>query len=183
MSAHEFTIGVNDLDAGGKDFRFAVRAGWVRGVLEGHEATSSAVDGSLAVRASKSGTDVVVVGTLDAELTVPCARCLEPAPVAVHSDLSVIFVPESKLRADSADGELSEDEANTLSFEGETVVLDDLVRDELVLEIPMIPLCSEDCPGMAPSPSAQGVGEKTEKPIDPRLAPLLDFAARTKKAP
>jgi uncharacterized protein len=181
MSAHEYTIGVNDLDAGGKDFRFALRAGWVRGVLEGHEATSAGSDGTLAVRASKSGSDVVVVGTLDTELMVPCARCLEPARLPVHADLSVIFVPGSKLRASGAEGELSEEEANTLPYEGETVVLDDLVRDELVLEIPMIPLCSEDCPGMAPSPSAQGTGEK---PIDPRLAPLLGFAARnTKKDP
>ena len=179
MSAHEYTIPVSELDAGGKEFRFPVRAGWVRGALEGHEATSAGTDGALAVRASKSGHDVVVHGTLDAALTLPCARCLEPAELKVHSDISVLYVPASRLSGE-ADGEdeLTDEEADTLSFEGETVTLDDLVRDELLLEIPMIPLCSEACPGMSPAPDPERAGDK---PIDPRLAPLLDFAARKPK--
>jgi uncharacterized protein len=176
MSAQEYTIAVSDLDAGGKQ----IRSAWVRGALEGHEATSSGADGALVVRASKSGHDVVVHGTLDAELTIPCARCLEPTTLPVHSDLSVLYVPASKLAATSGNGherELSDEEADTLPFDGETVVLDDLVRDELILEVPMIPLCSEDCPGMGAAPE-QGSGQK---PMDPRLAPLLDFAARKAK--
>lgn len=178
MNAHEYTIPVSDLDAGGREFRFSVRSGWVRGALEGHEATSSGVDGALAVRASKSGHDVVVVGTLDAELVVPCARCLEPARLPVHSDVSVLFVPSSKLaHGEGKERELSDEEADTLPFEGETVVLDDLVRDELLLGVPMIPLCSEDCPGMSPAPDQ----DSGDKPIDPRLAPLLEFTARKAK--
>ncbi len=180
MSAHEFSIPVSELDAGGKEYRFPVRAGWVRGALEGHEATSAGSDGALDVRASKSGHDVAVHGTLDAELTIPCARCLEPTNLKVHSDIGVLFVPASRLggKGDDNERELTEEEADTLPFEGETVVLDDLVRDELVLEIPMIPLCSEACPGMSPAPETERAGEK---PIDPRLAPLLDFAARKPK--
>ncbi len=180
MSAqHEYPIPVSELDAGGKEFTFPVRASWVRGALEGHEATTAGTDGVLAVRASKSGHDVVVHGTLDAELTVPCARCLEPAQLKVHSDISVLYVPASDLKGD-ADGEreLTDEEADTLPFVGETVALDDLVRDELVLEIPMIPLCSEACPGMSPAPVVEGAAPKA---IDPRLAPLLDFAAKKRE--
>jgi uncharacterized protein len=177
-STPEYSIVVSELDAGGKEYRFPVRAAWVRGILEGHEATSSGKDGKLAVRASKSGHDVVVHGTLDAHVSVPCARCLEPTEIAVHSDISVLYVPGSKAPGGhDGEGELSDEEADTLPFEGETVALDDLVRDELLLEIPMIPLCSEDCPGMSPAPG-QGPGDK---PIDPRLAPLLDFAVRNDK--
>ncbi len=184
-SEHEFTIPVTDLDAGGKEFRFTVRPAWIRGILEDHEATSSGKDGSLEVRASKSGHDVVVHGALDAKLTVPCARCLEPTELPIHSDISVLFVPGSRLST-TRDGEreLSEEEADTLPFEGETVVLDDLVRDELLLEIPMIPLCSEACPGMSSAlpqgqdrDASQGSGEK---PVDPRLAPLLGFTGKVK---
>ena len=180
MSAHEYSIPVSELDAGGKEFRFPVSASWVRGALEGHEATTAGSDGTLAVRASKSGHDVVVHGSLDAELTVPCARCLEPANLKVHSNISVLYVPTSRLAGGDAgnERELTDEEADTLPFDGETVVLDDLVRDELVLEIPMIPLCSEACPGMSPAPEVERAGEK---PIDPRLAPLLDFAARKPK--
>ena len=188
MSAQEFTIKTLDLDAGGKDFRFVVRAPWIRSVLEGHEATSTTRDGAIAVRASKSGLDVVVHGTLDASLTLPCARCLEPFEIDVHSDLSVIYVPGSKVKDAEDKGEveytLEDAEADTLPYDGETVVLDDLVRDELLLEAPMIPLCSDDCPGMSPAPGedAKASSPSEKKDIDPRLAPLLAFRDKTTKS-
>jgi uncharacterized protein len=182
MSDHEFVIPFPDLDAGGKSYSFPVRHAWIRGVLEGHEATATDRDGKLEVRASKSGADVVVRGSLDAELRLPCARCLEPFALPIHADLSVLFVPASRLKTPETgqdqEYEFSTEEADTLPFDGETVALDDLVRDELLLEIPMIPLCSEACPGMSPRP-----GERAEEPkgIDPRLAPLLAFQDKTKK--
>jgi uncharacterized protein len=185
MSDHEFTIRTLDLDAGGKDFRFEVRAPWIRGVLEDHEAKATDRDGKLEVRASKSGTDVVVHGTLDASLNVPCARCLEPFDIDVHSDLSVLYVPGSKVKDAEAKGEveytLEDAEADTLPYDGETVVLDDLVRDELLLGVPMIPLCSDDCPGMSPAPETNAGAPSEKKGIDPRLAPLLAFRDKTSK--
>ena len=186
MSARELTIKTMDLDAGGKDYRVALRAAWMRGVLEDHEATATANDGMLAVRASKSGADVVVHGTLDATLQVPCARCLEPFETTIHADISVLYVPGSKLKGAGSEGEveytLEDAEADTLPYDGETVVLDDLVRDELVLGVPMIPLCSEGCPGMSPAPETDvETAPSEERPIDPRLAPLLAFRGKTTK--
>ncbi len=181
MSDHEFTFSVQDLDAGGRELRYAVRPAWVRGALEGHEASAGESDGNLVIRASRSGRDVVVRGAVDVALELPCARCLERFRFPVHSDLSVLFVPRADLRAaagDDDEAELTEEEANTLPFEGDTVVLDELVRDELLLEIPMIPLCSETCPGMSPAPDAAPAPEP--QPLDPRLAPLLKFRGTNK---
>jgi uncharacterized protein len=177
MAAHEYSIPVSELDAGGKAYRFPVRADWIRGAFEGHEATTAGTEGKLAVRASKSGADVVVHGSLEADLTIPCARCLEPARLPIHTEISVLFVPASQLAGkEDGEDELTDEEADTLSYDGETVVLDDLVRDELLLEVPMIPLCSDECPGMTSgSPQEGGMGDK---PIDPRLAPLLAFTPR-----
>jgi DUF177 domain-containing protein len=183
MSAHEFTIVVTDLDAGGKSFHFPVRSGWLRGALEGHEATSSGADGGLDVRVSKSGHDVVVRGAVDAELSLPCARCLELFKLPLHADLSVLYVPAGKAHAEDETEtpayEFTSEEADTLPYDGETVVLDDLVRDELLLEIPMIPLCSEACPGISPAP-----GEEHERGggrVDPRLLPLMQFRGKAPK--
>jgi uncharacterized protein len=181
MSAHEFPIPVSELDAGGKEYRFAVRPSWIRGVLEGHEATASDRDGSLSVRASKSGHDVVVNGKLEAPLNVPCARCLEPFPLPIKSDIAVLYAPAAKIKDPETDEyEFTGEEADTLPFDGETVVLDDLVRDELLLEIPMIPLCSEGCPGMSTPPENSGEDKTGEKGVDPRLAPLLAFRDKAK---
>jgi uncharacterized protein len=186
MDENEFTITVSELDAGGKQHVFAIRPAWVRGALEGHEASAAEQAGKLDVRASKSGHDVVVHGTLEATLRLPCARCLTPFDLPIRSGLSVLYVPRGRLRAEAGRGEadtsLTEEEADTLPFDGDTVVLDGLVRDELLLEVPMIPLCSEACPGMSPAPDV-GAASPGEKGLDPRLAPLLAFKGKsTKKA-
>lgn len=188
MSAHEFTIKTTELDAGGKDYRHTIRAAWMRGVLEDHEAKATSRDGALEVRASKSGADVVVHGTIDVPLQVPCARCLEPFAIDIHADVSVLYVPGEKVKdtlGAEKDGEveytLEDAEADTLPYDGETVVLDDLVRDELLLGVPMIPLCSDDCPGMSPAPGSDADAPSETKAIDPRLAPLLAFRDKTTK--
>lgn len=183
MPGRELKISVGDLDAGGKQLTFPLRAAWIRGVLEDHEATAKGPDGSLDVRASRSGNDVVVHGSLRAELVVPCARCLAPVPLEIDQTLSLLFVPGkvtpppvaggssggagsaskdrrdskgSKKKADLEDYELSAQDADTLPYDGELIVLDDVVRDELILETPIFPLCSEDCPGMSPPPLLGG---------------------------
>ena len=169
---HEFSIPVRDLDAAGKAFSFILRKDWMRGALEETEVQAAAGDGSLEGRVSKSGTDVVLHGKLAAELVVPCARCLEPARVSVKQDLTALAVLRSKMRdeargkrgskgRDASPGRGGASPARDGAspardrearkspprrrhdrLRRETLVLDDLVRDELLLAIPMIPLCS-----------------------------------------
>jgi uncharacterized protein len=177
---HEYAVPIGDLDAGGKSLSFPIRVAWLRGAFEGTQVAPSDRDGEVAVRVSKSGNDVVVRGTLRVDLVVPCARCLEPARVTIAEPLSALYVPRSALGrgpGDHGDGDddASAAEADLLPYDGETVVLDDLVRDELLLAVPMIPLCSEGCPGISPhsgQPSAPAS-------IDPRLRPLLRLKKMT----
>jgi uncharacterized protein len=190
MDTHEFTVSTGDLDSGGRNYVFSVRAAWMRGALEEHEATAGGPDGKLEIRASKSGTDVVVHGTLSAVLVVPCARCLQPVTVDVRDPVSVLFAPRSSRAAGEAgqgphskarssprhadkEQEISSEEADTLPYDGETVVLDDLVRDELILETPSFPLCSEDCPGISPSLPPKDEESARRLHVDPRLSPLM----------
>jgi len=175
---HEFAIPLLDLDAGGKPFRFPIRAAWMRSVLEGTEVAPGGADGELDLRLSKSGTDVVIRGSLRADLTVPCGRCLEPAVVVIREAISALAVPGAPVRSGSDhedDADLPPEQADVMPYDGETLVLDDLVRDELLLGIPMIPLCSEGCPGISPRSNEP----PAEDAIDPRLRPLL----RLKKHP
>jgi uncharacterized protein len=87
-------------------------------------------------------------------------------------------VPESQLRPTKTgkgeELEFAPEDADTLPYSGEHLVLDDFVREELILETPMIPLCSEDCPGMHTTPASKDESPK-EPVIDPRLLPLLQF--------
>jgi uncharacterized protein len=176
MSAAEFEIPISELDAGGKDYAFPLRTAWMRAVFEDTDVATTTKDGALALRVSKSGRDIVVHGTLEADLEAPCARCLQPAHIRVAQDVAALFSPRSELRAPKdKEYEFSAGEADVLPYDGETLVLDDLVRDELVLEIPMIPLCSEDCVGIQPAPVSEESAAAAA--VDPRLAPLLKFKA------
>jgi uncharacterized protein len=176
MSDPEFAIPVRDLDVAGKPFRFPVRAVWLRGALEGTAVGATEEEGHLELRLSRSGTDVVVRGKLEARITAQCARCLEPAPVAVSETISALAVPAVTVRGapgDKDDDDLSPDQADFIAYDGETVVLDDLVRDELLLGIPMIPLCSESCAGIQPRTPSEEPQAAVVEHVDPRLQPLL----------
>ena len=83
-------------------------------------------------------------------------------------------------RAAKSDDETEFDgeDADIDTYEGEEVVLDRFVREAILLESPIFPLCSEACEGIRPaSDSAPGSeGAVT----DPRLLPLLELAKRRK---
>jgi uncharacterized protein len=76
--------------------------------------------------------------------------------------------------------EFSSGEADLDTYDGETVVLDGFVREAILLEMPIFPLCSESCPGIRPSPEAGDGGDT--RPVDPRLAPLGALRAELEKA-
>jgi uncharacterized protein len=163
---NSFVLSASELDAGGKRFARPIPNAWLTASFEESDATPAG-DGAVDVRLSKSGTDVVVHGRAKADIELPCSRCLETVKVALTAEISVLMVPAAKIKHDR-EHEMAPSEADVLPYDGDNVVLDDLLRDDLLLEIPMIPLCSEDCPGIASAhPKAEA------KPVDPRLAPLL----------
>jgi len=77
--------------------------------------------------------------------------------------------------------EFSSDEAEVDVYDGETVVLDGFIREAILLEIPIFPLCSESCPGIRPA-SLGAVEEGHAPTLDPRLAPLGALRAAMAKA-
>jgi uncharacterized protein len=170
MPRYEYPILTHDLDVSGKQFRFPVRAAWLRGALEGTDVRPADRDGDLDVRLSRSGRDVVVRGVLRAELMVLCARCLEPTRITVEDEVTALAVETpAHGTAHAEELELAIADADTIPFDGETVVLDDLVRDQLLLGLPMIPLCSEACAGISHG-AESGLPDEA---LDPRLRPLM----------
>lgn len=135
--------------------------------------------GRLRGRLSRSGNDIVVRARVEAAVAIPCVRCLEPADVRVDSDLSLLLQPkrpENKRgrRSTSEEYEFKENEADIDTYDGENVVLDDFVRELILLEVPSFPLCKESCPGI--TQSAPQLSQQDEPlGLDPRLAPLGAF--------
>lgn len=92
---------------------------------------------------------VMVQGSVVGQFTVPCSRCLGPCVVRVDEpNLTLTFFPSSTDAAD--DEELSADDLDTSFHDGETVNLAPIVRENMLLAIPISPVCRESCRGLCP---------------------------------
>ena len=100
---------------------------------------------------SKAGEIVSLDGWLTTRLILQCSRCLKGFPFPLYLELVTQFLPLVQAPRVSP-GEDSEDvqtEETELNFyQGESVLLDDLVREEVILAIPMQPLCDPNCHGL-----------------------------------
>ena len=101
-------------------------------------------------RIGRKGTEVELRGELDAKISVPCGRCLQPVEVPIHSKFAERFVPAVSWGAETQH-ELAEEDLNLAVFDGKAIELDDLVREEILLGVPGHVLCSEDCKGLCPT--------------------------------
>ena len=196
-----FVVPIPDLDLTGRSVRFPITPAWLRGALEGCEAQPAGSTGQIDVHLSKTGNDVLVQGQIDATLVVPCARCLNPVELRPHIELSLLLEPAAATGTSSRRGvaqgaansgnkdqgkstksedetDIEADEADVDTYEGEEVVLDRFVREAILLESPIFPLCSEACEGIRPA--SDSAAESQAAVTDPRLLPLLELAKKRK---
>lgn len=185
----ELVLQVQDIDDRGKDYDFELTPVWLDAALADTSLRRdpSAGPGELHVHAQRNGREILVTGDLEAQLLVSCSRCLGDTPLPVRANLTALLVPGTLLgkaadhATDAAElaAELEADELDRGYYEGHQVVLDELVREHLLLEVPMQPLCSADCAGIEiPErlrPPAEDFGDGE---TDPRLRPLEKLRAR-----
>ena len=109
---------------------------------------------------------ITVHGSVVAPWEGECRRCLDPVTGTLDVELREVF------ENDPSDGE-------TYPIEGDDVDLEPVVRDAVLLELPLAPLCREDCAGPAPEelpvavPGEEAAGDEGGPPSkDPRWAAL-----------
>ena len=193
----EFVLHVQDVDEAGKDYAFELSHAWLDAHLSDATVRHDPAfgPGKLQVHAQQNGGEYLVTGTLNVHVLTECGRCLGEAKLAVNTVIGTLFARtagrpsgthghaahghERRAHAEQryerhADDEADEDDVPREEFSGNDIVLDDLVREHIVLEVPMQPLCSESCTGIAipahlqaPADVFPGAGA-----VDPRLAPL-----------
>ena len=100
-------------------------------------------------RIRREGNEVELGGELRTKLEAICGRCLKPVVLPINAKFAERFVPSVSWRAEEQH-ELDEVDLNLAVFDGETIELDDLVREEILLAMPGHVLCSEDCKGLCP---------------------------------
>jgi uncharacterized protein len=91
--------------------------------------------------------DIRLRGRLSAKLELQCARCLEPVPQDVNREFELLYRP---LGVDAGRDELSvtDAEAEIGYYQGNGILLEDVLREQVLLALPLKVTCSEDCRGL-----------------------------------
>ena len=105
------------------------------------------------------GGGVLVRGTVEVALQVPCARCLEAAMVRSRAEICVDFVPGEASAAvpaaedDEEGAEVDLEGPEEMTYSGHLLDLRPLVAEQVVMAYPMRALCAlgESCRGLCPS--------------------------------
>jgi len=93
----------------------------------------------------RSGEELLFSGMIRGELIGQCARCLEEYPFALAREFSVILSPQRTL---SRERELSQEELSASFYSGEIIDLSALAQEQILLALPSLPLCREECHGL-----------------------------------
>jgi uncharacterized protein len=111
-----------------------------------------------------------------------CARCVEPVEQPLTGSFDLIFRPGG---VDNEPGEraITEDETEIGYYEESGLLLEDAVREQVLLSLPGRTLCQKDCKGLCPHCGVNRNLAKcgcVEKPVDPRLSALAGIAVALK---
>ncbi len=134
-------------------------------------------------RASRKGDEVRLSGRIRAEVEVACDRCLRPVVLPLELEFKESFTP---LSAEPGRGEETVLQAADLNFsvyEGDSVDVDDLVREQVLLALPARAVCTEQCQGLCPECGADLNAETCSCPgdeTDPRWAGLAELKKDSK---
>jgi uncharacterized protein len=93
--------------------------------------------------------DIRLVGRLAGNFQVPCARCVEPVGIPVEADFDLIFRPVVA-DADVPERAITAPETEIGYYLKDSLALEDVLREQVLLSLPVRTLCKPDCKGLCP---------------------------------
>jgi uncharacterized protein len=125
---------------------------------------------------TKASSTIYIKGNLALVLGMNCSRCLEEVNIPVSADFAYSLLPaQPEVKADL---ELTVEELDISYYSGDFIDLTPIICEQIILQIPIKPLCSKDCKGLCPQ---CGINRNTNSCschtefIDERLAVLKNF--------
>lgn len=115
-----------------------------------------------------------LVGGVRTELELGCSRCLEPFRLPIEATFDLRYLPASDASSET-EREVGDEDLETSYYRDDQIDLNELIREQCYLALPMKPLCGEGCRGLCVQ---CGTNLNTEAcdcapvQVDPRLAPL-----------
>jgi uncharacterized protein len=98
-----------------------------------------------------SGEEVRVHGKVETTLETDCDRCLGRAEFPVSAEFDLFYKPvDTAATEGEAEVEIDEGEAEMGFYKLPGLVLEDILREQLLLQLPMQHVCSAECKGICP---------------------------------
>jgi uncharacterized protein len=134
---------------GTKSFKFSLDKDWLRPEVEKDQFIC--LDTPLTVKADiyRAGDKYVMEGILEGSVQLLCDRCLEPYSRDLRADFRVLLVmplPDME----EAEIELTEEDMEIGFIRGEEIDMDEMIREQFYLSLPVKSLCKENCLGLCP---------------------------------
>ena len=173
----QLVIPLADIPDTGKEFSFSLVPAFLNELLADAELGGvEGTEGHVKVQVHRMGEEYAISGRVEAPVSAPCIRCLEPVRVDASSKVTRLLAPRATAASLPEELELSAEDLDRDYYEGDELALDDIVREQLILEVPMQPLCAEDCPGIEIPAHVKGPDDfGGPAGVDPRLAPLMQL--------
>lgn len=131
----------------------------------------------VSLRVNKHEKSVLLDGNAETTISLVCSRCLKRFlyPLNVNFKEEYVQMPEA---GTGIEHELTSEELDVNFYSNDEINIDDFIREQLVLSLPVKPLCSPDCQGICPKCGKdlnEGLCNCKEKYVDPRLISLKEL--------
>ncbi len=126
----------------------------------------------------KVGEEIAITGQVSSCVQMSCARCLKPHQEEIHDSFDVIYLPTPEKTHPLEEIELNEADMNVIYYTGEELNLTELAREQVLLLLPVKPLCKADCAGLCPSCGKdlnEGPCSCSHESVDARFAALKNL--------
>jgi uncharacterized protein len=126
--------------------------------------------------------DIRLKGSFAGKFQVPCARCVEPVEIPLSAEFDLIFRP-AEADSEALERSITAPETEIGYYLRDSLSLEDVLREQVLLSLPVRTLCKPDCKGLCPR-----CGENRnstactcdEGPSDPRWEALSGLRGRIK---
>jgi uncharacterized protein len=126
--------------------------------------------------------DIRLKGSFEGKFQVPCARCVEPVEIPLAAEFDLIFRPVG-VDGESPERSITAPETEIGYYQGDSLALEDVLREQVLLSLPVRTLCKEDCKGLCPRCGANRNNQPCTcdvGPNDPRWEALAGLRGRIK---
>ena len=132
-----------------QDFFYVLEKGWWRPEGPMDPIIGMETPLQVKIRIDKAGNKYIFDGALEGSILALCDRCLETFSHGLKTSFH-LFLALQHSETGEAEVELIEEEMEVDFIKGDEIDLNDVVREQIYLSLPMKSLCSESCLGLCP---------------------------------